>query len=192
MKGGDLQRPTRELVEHYYSRFAADPRYGMADNAIIKLIGKFPLNTSLDEVLLKVCTINSLYSTQIYATMAVAEHIQHLDVDHRLTDGDATLVSDIGNVEVGGKRKYFYSFATKYCSWHNQEAFPIYDTYVADLLWQLNLQYNFADFRRNELKVYPRYKEILSVFRECFDLSGVSFKRLDKFLWIYGKEIKGM
>lgn len=190
MKSDTLQRPTRQLFEQYCSRFENDPRYAPADNAIIKLIRQFPTNVEFEDVLLKVCTINSLYSTQIYATMVVAQHITGLKIDQRLLAGDADLVSDVGHIAVGGKKKFFYSFATKYCSWHNQDAFPIYDTYVGDLLWQLKRQFNFADFHRNELREYSRYKEILMMFKDFFALSNVSYKRLDKFLWMYGKEIK--
>ena len=56
--------------------------------------------------------------------------INKLNIDERLSKHDDTLVNDIANIEINGKNKYFYSFASKYCSHHNSRYFPIYDRYV--------------------------------------------------------------
>jgi len=47
------------------------------------------------------------------------------------------------------------------------------------------------EFKRDELRQYSRYKEIIEGFRVNYGLTQLSFKELDKFLWSYGKEIFG-
>ena len=89
-----------------------------------------PKNTELLDVLLKVSCLNDFYSTNIYDTHAVAKHITRLHIDGALDRGDLSLVNKIGPVKVGSKTRNFYSFATKYCSHHRPDVYPIYDRYV--------------------------------------------------------------
>ena len=43
-------------------------------------------------------------------------------------------MNDIARVNINGKDRNLYSFATKYCSHHNFNDYPIYDEYVAKVL----------------------------------------------------------
>ena len=86
------------------------------------------------------------------------------------------MVNDIATVTINGKKKYFYSFASKYCSHHNQVEFPIYDSYV-----DIVLRY----FRKAD-KFY-KFKNILLKFKEYYGLQEFSLKELDKYLWQFGK-----
>ena len=87
-----------------------------------------------------------------------------------------------------GKIRRNYSFASKYCSWHAPNTYPIYDSFVDQLLWAYQKQENFATFKREELLQYVRYREILDKFREHYALRQFSYKDLDKFLWLYSRE----
>lgn len=96
---------------------------------------------------------NNVYSTNIFAIHHVAKHILGIkDLDKRLKSGDIELVRELGEVTIGGKEKYFYSFATKYCSHHNPIAFPIYDSYVEQVLLYFNKLDKFSAFKRKDLK----------------------------------------
>ena len=64
----------------------------------------------------------------------VAKKIYDLKIDKRLKNGDPSLVNDIAHVTISGKEKVFYSFASKYCSHHNNIEFPIYDYFVDRML----------------------------------------------------------
>ena len=60
----------------------------------------------------------------------MASHIQQLEIDNYLISADATVVNKIalGHGIPKPKRngdKNFYSFATKYCNWHNKDAYPL-------------------------------------------------------------------
>jgi len=90
---------------------------------------------------------------------------------------------------VRGRIRRNYSFATKYYSWHAPHIYPIYDSFVDQLLWAYQKQEKFAAFKREELLVYTRYREILDKFLEHYALKQFGYKDLDKFLWLYGREV---
>ena len=91
----------------------------------------------------------------------MAKHILNLGIDNRLKSNDETLVNDIANLSINGKKKCFYSFATKYCSHHNPINFPIYDSYVDKILNYYKRKDHFYDFKREDLTMK---KKILIVF----------------------------
>lgn len=187
-----LERPTVSLIKEYAIHFRNDPVTGQVDLALQNLTAKFPHNDELSDVYLKVAAINSLYATNIYAVFVVARHIHNLKIDARLDQDDWALVDDIAPVRIGDKVRNNYSFATKYCARHNPLAFAMYDSYVDTLLWNYQLQERFIenDFNRWDMwGNFPRFMEILLIFRERFDLQQVTLKELDNFLWLYGQEI---
>ena len=96
--------------------------------------GDFKDNTSIENILIKCSVLNDFYSTNIFKVYPVAVHILDLDIDDRLNRHDPTLVNDIANIVINGKSKYFYSFASKYCSHHDPINYPIYDSYVEKVL----------------------------------------------------------
>jgi hypothetical protein len=184
----ELARPTPDLLRSYVEKFEKDERYYVGDQAIIKLFKLLPSNKDLEDVLLKLSVINDLYSTSIFATFKMAKHIQSLDIDGDLADHLPEVVNRIADVTISGKNRRFFSFATKYCSWHDQDNYPISDSFVEKLILAYQGQYGFAQFKKTDLRAYPRFKKIVEQFQQHFGLSDFGLKRLDKFLWLYGKE----
>ena len=132
-------------------------------------------------------TLNDFYSTNIYNIFAVAKHILGVaGVDERLKNGDESLVGDIANISINGKVKYFYSFATKFCSHHNEKEFAIYDSYVAQMLSYFQKHDKFGVFKREDLKDYAKFKKALNDFRAFYGLK-CDLKQLDGYLWQAGK-----
>ena len=95
-------------------------------------------------------------------------------------------MEDIANVEELNKR--FYSFASKYCSHHNPDAFPIFDNYVSKVLIHFKKQDKFAKFTHEDLRDYIKFNEVLDEFAKFYNLKEFSRKDLDKYLWQLGKE----
>jgi hypothetical protein len=183
-----LERPTPVLVIKYIDQFDhGDP--ALTDQALTRLVAGFPDNRDESAVLLKAATINCLYATNIYAIFQVARHICALNIDPKLAQGSLDVIDEIAVITLKGKRKRNYSFATKYCSWHRPDVYPIFDSYVERLLWAYRQQDRFAEFKRSELWHYPRYKESIERFRTYYGLDQFSFRELDKFLWLYGIEV---
>jgi hypothetical protein len=184
-----LERPTPARVKKYVQQFEQDN--GVTERALTTLFETFPRNTQLEEVLLKVAALNGLYNTNIYAVHDVAEHIWKSDIDSGLEKHSLEVVEKIAKVEVGGRQRRNYSFATKYCRFHVPQAYPLYDWYVDAILWAYQRQDQFAQFQHKELwERYPRYVEILEQFRSHYGLAGLSWREIDKFLWLYGKEME--
>ncbi len=187
MPSQSVKTPTPDFVESYISHFNQES-LGITDKAITRLIQAFPYNHNLEDVLLKVVAINSLYATNIYAVVEVAKRIHELQIDSALAQGSLELVSEIATVKLRGKIRRNYSFASKYCSWHAPHIYPIYDSFVDRLLWAYQKQENFATFKREELLQYARYREILDKFREHYSLTQFGYKDFDKFVWLYSRE----
>jgi hypothetical protein len=176
---------TEDAVKSRIQEF--DTSQAIVEDAISKLIKCFPQNTSQEEVLLKVTVINDLYGTAIFATSNVADHIVLQNIDELLQKGDSIVVDRIAKVQLAKKIRNNYSFASKYCSWHNRQEYPIYDRFVEQMLWAYRNQDQFSQFRRQDLWEYRRFKEIMLDFRNYYGLSSFDFKDIDKFLWLEGK-----
>lgn len=189
----DLQTPTNQLLDKYIDKFNNDERYFLADKAIVSLFDAFPENKSLEHILLKISVINDLYSTNILGTFNMARHIQRLDIDSRLKQGDPLLVNEISSghgiiSKKNNKEINFYSFATKYCNWHNRDNYAIYDSFVNKVLIAFKRKDNFSTFIETDLKNFTKFKEVVLDFKQFYNLTDHDLKQIDKFLWIYGKE----
>lgn len=100
------------------------------------------------------------------------------NLDARLTQGDHSLVSELGHT----KTSYFYSFATKYCSHHNETKFAIYDFYVKRVLCHFRNVDKFYIFKNYDLKDYNMFMNILSKFIKYYQLDSYSLKNIDIYL----------
>ena len=185
-----LPRPSSEEAARYLAKWEEATDLAATERVLHTLFTEtHPTNTVLDEIILKVAVLNTIYSTHIYAVYPVAKHILDLDIDSRLKAGDVSLVSDIMRTSYGdGKQIDHYSFASKYCSFHNPDAFPIYDSYVDKLMRYYRDKDGFAKFRNTALKDYSVFTQILSSFRMYYGLEHLSTKQLDQYLWLLGKE----
>ncbi len=163
------------------NQIAKRVRYTSYSTALIRK------NNDLDEVLVKVATLNDFYSTNIFNVFAVAKHILGISrIDSRLQSGDESLVGEIAHISINGKAKYLYSFATKFCAHHNDADFAIYDSYVAQMLWHFQKCDRFGDFVREDLRDYAKFKKALNDFRTFYALK-CDLKQLDRYLWLAGK-----
>lgn len=155
LKSRNLIHPSNEVVGKYIGKFNNDERYYLADQAIVHLFTQFPENKRLEDILLKISVINDLYSTQIYATFLMAKHIQRLDIDASLRQGDPEVVTRISlGHEIRSKKTNkeinFYSFGIKYCSWHHKDMFPIYDSFVYKILIAYREKDGFSNFKKTK------------------------------------------
>lgn len=183
-------RPCPQEVEKYLKKWKEQENYVSQERSLQKLFQLFPKNASIEDILMKSSSLNDFYSTNIFSTYTVAKHILELKIDERLAQGDLLLVNEIARVpmEAKGKEKYFYCFATKYCSHHFPDFYPIYDGFVEKVLMYFKKRDRFATFVKADLKDYRRYKKIISDFRNYYGLEKFSFKQLDRYLWQLGKD----
>lgn len=185
----DVPGPSNEQVELYLAKWENLENYRLQEDALNKMFFELcPKNTDVIDILLKASTLNDFYSTNIFSIYPVAKHICALDIDVRLKAGDVTLVRDIQYVTIGDKKKNFYSFASKYCSHHNPLDYPIYDSYVDEVLRYFRNRDAFSDFQDIDLKDYVKFKGILIDLRAFYSLDKYNLKQIDQYVWQLGKE----
>lgn len=184
-----IPRPTSSIIDKYLSKWDSLENYVLQESSLDKLfLETYTTNNDMDDVLIKVCSLNAFYSTNIFSPFIAAKHIVDLNIDDRLRKNDLTLVNDIANIKVTRiKTINFYSFASKYCSHHRPDIYPIYDSYVDKLLMFFKRTDNFSIFHKNDLKNYAEFNRIIHDFQNYYKLGKYSVKEIDKFLWQAGK-----
>ena len=182
--------PRVSEVNKYLKGWKKLEKYTSQERALNKLfLELLPGNSEITDILLKASCLNDFYSTRIFAIYPVAKRILSIkDLDKRLKAGDIKLVRELGNVKIGDNKRYFYSFATKYCSHHNPIVFPIYDSYVEKVLVYFNKVDKFSSFKIKDLKDYRKFKGILLDFQRYYKLERFDLKEIDRYLWLLGKE----
>ncbi len=183
--------PTSHLVEEAIARFDAENK--TCEQALAELFSHYHANDKPAHVLLKVVALDRLYSTHLPNVYDVTDHIyqQAPDVDAALAVGSPDVVDRIANITTGAKPRANYSFASKYCSWHNQAAYPIWDLCVRTYFLKLRSQNPSLPFPRPEGYLWDHYHEFLALvtgFRDYCGLQAFTFKQIDKFLYQEGGE----
>lgn len=179
--------------------------YTKQEEILCNLFRKYPENTNFEDVVYKITILDSFYSTNLRfndktltadkdsksGVIEVANIILGIkDFDERVKNGDKKLVGQIVNTAKQDKNmKSVYSFATKYCSFHNPEKYPICDNFVKEeLKYYRNQKESNFDFRNNELEIYGKFVDVIKNFRNIFNLNKYSFKQIDQYLWLVGKK----
>lgn len=183
-----IEHPCKEQALHYLHAWDEQENYVLQEHALDKLFFEtYPKNTDINDILIKASSLNDFYSTNIFSIFAVAKHILELDIDKRLEESDASLVDEIADITIRGKKRRFYSFASKYCSHHKPNLFPIYDSFVDKVLRYFRKQDGFYTFADEDLKNYPKFISVLNAFQEFYHLEEFNKKDLDRYLWQLGK-----
>lgn len=127
---------------------------------------------------------------------------------------DRNIVNEIANLTLNSKSKKQSKFnkqrkrqsrslASKVMYFVDSDNYPIYDSYARDAManlnksmnfYQSNLETIFKKFENKNFFNYDEYKKIIDMFiaklikndRKC---SKLTYKEIDKYLWIYGKNI---
>ncbi|MBA7583605.1 hypothetical protein ES708_25552 [subsurface metagenome] len=177
------------------NKITMEDRYPFADEILENIFKKDRENINLSVIYQKVVLLNSLYYTNIFSTFDMTLHIKKdiKDFKNRINKGDPLLISEIANITIKNKNKNFYSFATKFCFWHNDKMYPIYDRFVAKILKEYSYN-NLYDFNclGIDLKNYEKYRNVINNFCDYFNLPGeVRYRKIDKYLWQKGKELPG-
>ena len=184
-----LPTPSKEEVDKYLSLWDSLDDYVEQEHALDKLFfGVFKTNDTIENILIKCSVLNDFYSTNIFKVYPIAKHILGLNIDDRLNKHDPTLVNDIANVTISGKSKYFYSFASEYCSHHDPLNYPIYDSYVEKVLKYFKKKDKLIKFNNDDLKHYELFKQILLDFQKAYNIEEYNLKDLDRYLWQLGKK----
>ena len=150
------------------------PRWKLVNEILTDFFNTNRSNSSKEIILMKIALVDSFYKTNLKDQISIAEHISGLhSLDESLNRGDIEIVEKIAKCN----NKYFVSFASKFCHFHNKKSFPIYDQYVC-----LSLK-RIMGWKGRE---YHDFFEAIAKFKIENNLTNVSFDDIDKFLWLYG------
>ena len=162
------------------------PDYALQEKVLADIFTKYPNNTTLAEVILKVNLLNAFYSTRILDIATVASHIMSIpNIDARIKCGDVTVVDDVASVNHNGKLLTHFSFATKYCSFHQPQKFPIFDSFIAECFSQLSKNNYFQKkFPKNTIRnCYSDFKKFYDEFMTNQPALPKDYKEVDRYLW---------
>jgi hypothetical protein len=85
----EIIRPSSKEVNKYLKLWDSLENYVLQESSLRKLFSvTYPLNNNLNDVLIKVCSLNDFYSTNIFSPFTVAKHIVSLDIDEKLNRDD--------------------------------------------------------------------------------------------------------
>ncbi len=164
------------------NRFIAKGRfkeYGDQDDEICK-------TQDLMEFLKK---INSLYHTRVSKIDVIIEKLRILGItdknsfEEKIKNVEMTLPKFVGCCkEATGK--YTYSFASKVFSFIDEEKYPIIDSFVATMLEKYEYK---GKIDKSKWGDYSQYIENYNAFKNHYEITDLSFKKIDKFLWTYAK-----
>jgi hypothetical protein len=190
MRKPNISKPTPEIIKSYLKKWETLENYVLQEKSLWILFHEaYPENKKIEHILIKVSCLNDFYSTNIFSPYIIAKHILGLDVDKYLAMGNVDVVNKIAKVKMpGGRIINFYSFASKYCSHHRPERYPIYDSYVEKMLIYFRKREKFYRFNKEDLHNYRKFIEILGHFKKFFGLYEYSLRDIDKYLWQAGKK----
>ena len=113
----------------------SDDKYGKEYRLIESVLKKYPNNKTIEDVACKIAVIDFTNSTNLRQNKinlyTLAKIITNIDFDAKVAKGDVSLVSDI----ISKCPVKLYSFASKYCCYHNtflynRDDYSIYDSVV--------------------------------------------------------------
>lgn len=190
---------------YFLDAFAIDFRKIRREEAALnKLAGRVREDPKSEDLLVAfVTTLDSIYGTRLKSPVNTAYSL--FSAVH-----DGGLIERIRQVSKGSSRKeraqiidkiatidkkddesnnYAYSFATKFCSRFAPDAFPIFDSFAAGLLYHY-LGKNMKRGWRASLGSYEMYLSVYDGLIEQYGLGDSSYREIDYFLWTYGKQLK--
>lgn len=185
---------TNEIIEEAHQRVKKTGNYGKEDDLITDAFRKFPFNTELAVVAMKIGLIDITNSTNIsrykskISAVELAECIINIkDIDERIKAGDPEVVNEIA--KSNGKINLF-SFASKYCCYHNKNVYEKDDYSILDTILKHSLPRYFDDITTGEIGKWRKsfnYKEYNNYITRKLDELGITLefrkRKFDHFVW---------
>ena len=171
--------------------------YPLADRALRPLFTAHRPNTDHASVLAKTVALNGLYRAGVLDIYRMAAHIHRngRQLDHLLAAGDPRAVALVRWGHRIKKRRGsefgFYSFATKYCHWHQPDQYPMYDSYVVVALKTVLRSLDQRDLLRGaDLRDFSTFRRMVAAAKQGVGWKRHGYKGFDQALWIMGKVIE--
>lgn len=185
---------SNESIEEIEALVQATDNYGPENDLITRCLKKFPLNTDPDVVAMKIGLIditNSTHLSQHKSKISMVELANIIaaipNVDERIKNGDPEVVNIIARSN--GKINLF-SFASKYCCYHNSNLYENDDFSILDTVLKEYLPRYFDDVSRGQIQKWQdtfNYKEYNDYITGKLDELRITVenrkRKFDHFVW---------
>lgn len=185
---------TNEAMEEAEMLVQGTDNYGPENELITRCLRKFPKNTNPDIVAMKVGLIditNSTHLSQHKSKISMVELANIIAaipyIDERIADGDPEVVNEIARSN--GKINLF-SFASKYCCYHNRNLYGRDDYSILDTVLKEYLPRYFDDITKGQIQKWQdsfNYKAYNDYITKKLDECGITVnhrkRKFDHFVW---------
>ena len=185
---------TNEAMEEAEALVQGTDNYGPENELITRCLRKFPKNTDPDIVAMKVGLIditNSTHLSQHKSKISMVELANIIAaipyIDERIADGDPEVVNEIARSN--GKINLF-SFASKYCCYHNRNLYGRDDYSILDTVLKEYLPRYFNDVTKVQIQKwqdnfnYKAYNDYITRKLDEYCITVEHRKRkFDHFVW---------
>lgn len=182
---------TNESLDEAEKDVMGTDNYGPEMDMITRCLKKYPYNTDADLVAMKVGLIDITNSTHLSQHKSKISMVELADiiasipnVDERIKAGDPEVVNAIAHSN--GKINLF-SFATKYCCYHNKNLYERDDYSILDTVLKDSLPKYFGDVTRGQIQRwqdsynYAAYNDYIT--KKLDELNITTDFRKRKFDW---------
>ena len=185
---------TNEAMEEAETLVQGTDNYGPENELITRCLRKFPKNTDPDIVAMKVGLIditNSTHLSQHKSKISMVELANIIAaipyIDERIAAGDPEVVNEIARSN--GKINLF-SFASKYCCYHNRNLYGRDDYSILDTVLKEYLPRYFDDITKGQIQKWQdsfNYKAYNDYITKKLDECGITVnhrkRKFDHFVW---------
>ena len=185
---------TEENMEKQHKFVGASSNYGKEGLIIHDVLNAFPLHNDLNTIAMKIAVIdvtNSTHLSQYKSRLSLYDLAKVIleipNFDDRLAKGDPELVNIIAR-NIGAVN--MFSFASKYCTYHNVEVYGRDDYSIFDGIVKNTLPHYIQGLTTNKIDTWRRSFDY-ETFNECIgnllDENNIHIpfrrRKFDHFLW---------
>ncbi|MCI5857816.1 MAG: hypothetical protein MR016_10720 [Agathobacter sp.] len=185
---------TNEAMEKAEALVQGTNNYGPENELITRCLQRFPYNTDPDIVAMKIGLIDITNSTHLsqhkskISMVELADIISSIpNIDERIAIGDPEVVNEIARSN--GKINLF-SFASKYCCYHNRNLYGRDDYSILDTVLKEYLPHYFNDVTKGQIQKWQNsfnYQAYNDYITRKLDEYGISVdyrkRKFDHFVW---------
>ena len=190
---------SNESLEEVARLVEEDAAYGAENRMITRCLQKFPKNTDPDVVAMKIGLIDITNSTHLsqHKSLIHMEELSRIiasipDIDARIQEGDPGVINEIAR---SNGRINLFSFASKYCCYHNRNLYGKDDYSILDMVVRNYLPLYFPDITRGQIQnwqnrfEYGRYNDYITGKLDELGITTPHRKRkFDHFVWYKNRE----
>lgn len=168
--------------------------YGPENDLISRCLMRFPENTDPDIIAMKSGLIditNSTHLSQHKSLISMVELSNIIaaipNIDARIKAGDPEVVNEIAR---SNGRVNLFSFATKYCCYHNRNLYQRDDYSILDTILKEYLPRYFSDITKGQIQRWQRtfqYQLYNDYITQKLDELGITVdhrkRKFDHFIW---------